>query len=779
MPSSFKNLSINDTGYFKLPVGSTAQRVAEPGTVETFTTVETTSWTAPSGVTEVEVLVVAGGGGGGAPGGGGGGGGGVIYRPRYPVTPGQSYTVTVGDGGAAGVYNVSAATNGGNSVFDTLTAIGGGNGGQNSANAGGNGGSGGGGGGGANVSGGAGTQGQGHAGGSTNSNQQGYGGGGGAGGPGGNAVQGGNYSGGAGGPGLPFSISGSVRYYGGGGGGGCYTIGAVNGLPGGGGIGGGGSGSIANVNPQPGKNGTGGGGGGAGGGSGPGSAGGSGIVILAYTADNIELAKPGNLRVNEDNVSQIEYVSPSLSRTNKLAKPNSLTHHFDAGNPLSYNGTGSTWNNLGTAGGNATLANSPVFTDQAGGSFRFIRTLSHGATFTSISTGTSWSAEAWVKSIGYGDQHIISNSSGGPVSAYANIYNGAISYYHYSGVWNGTQGSEVTTGEWVHLAWVQEGTKMRLYVNGEIDTEFTLTSNSGRPFDIIGYAYGGSAQGFDGDIAIVNIYQTTALTPKEVEQNYNVFKGRFTKQSKTNSNIDLGEYIKDDLLIHFDFSDPRCYNGSGDVVRSLTGSVNGTVYNAAFGGSGLRKYFDFERDAGNNYIRLGESIPEQQNRKELTMEAWVYTESIGEDIGSIISSQLDAEQNGASISTDGRGEGTHGGGDNSYHYQLSNDGIWTTTSSYGNTGTNTATTGAWVHVVATKDNAGKWVFEDGVQLGFEGNFTGEIEWDLTWWQIGAEPNGGSPRRFYDGQIAIVRIYNRALTDQEVKYNYNGQKRRFK
>ena len=48
-------------------------------TVTSFTTVETTSWTAPSGVTSVEYLVVAGGGAGGGTSGGadgsGGGGG--------------------------------------------------------------------------------------------------------------------------------------------------------------------------------------------------------------------------------------------------------------------------------------------------------------------------------------------------------------------------------------------------------------------------------------------------------------------------------------------------------------------------------------------------------------------------------------------------------------------------------------------------------------------------------------------------------------------------------
>jgi hypothetical protein len=96
---------------------------------ETFTSSGTFS--VPSGISAVDVLVVAGGGRGA---GGGGGAGGLIYFPCYPVTPGGTIPVTVGEGGLKGpltacVGGVSA--NGQDSVFDTLTAKGGGAGGSN------------------------------------------------------------------------------------------------------------------------------------------------------------------------------------------------------------------------------------------------------------------------------------------------------------------------------------------------------------------------------------------------------------------------------------------------------------------------------------------------------------------------------------------------------------------------------------------------------------------------------------------------------------------------
>ena len=77
MTSSFKNTTINDTGYIQIASGTTGERPATAATLATFTSTGTTSWTAPTDVTNVEVLVVAGGGGGGgtATGGDGAGGG--------------------------------------------------------------------------------------------------------------------------------------------------------------------------------------------------------------------------------------------------------------------------------------------------------------------------------------------------------------------------------------------------------------------------------------------------------------------------------------------------------------------------------------------------------------------------------------------------------------------------------------------------------------------------------------------------------------------------------
>ena len=147
---------------------------------------------------ELDYLIIAGGASGGANSGSGGGAGGRLYLENYTgITSTGNITVTVGAGGAGMSWGVpyGRGNNGANSVFNSITATGGGTGSGNygsdpySYQGGNNGGSGGGGGG-------EGIDGQGHDGG-TGTNGQG---GGGA----GSAASGSN-----GGAGVADSITGS------------------------------------------------------------------------------------------------------------------------------------------------------------------------------------------------------------------------------------------------------------------------------------------------------------------------------------------------------------------------------------------------------------------------------------------------------------------------------------------------------------------------------------------------------------------------------------------
>jgi hypothetical protein len=141
MTSQLQSTKIDTTGYVRLPQGTTAQRPGYTAIQWTNTgsqaysvlsgvtpTLTNTSWTAPTGVTQVEVLVVAGGGSGGTrgtngsglAGAGGGGAGGLIYNNAFPVVPGTVYDVSVGTGGAAVSTADTIGNNGNSSQFGSL-----------------------------------------------------------------------------------------------------------------------------------------------------------------------------------------------------------------------------------------------------------------------------------------------------------------------------------------------------------------------------------------------------------------------------------------------------------------------------------------------------------------------------------------------------------------------------------------------------------------------------------------------------------------------------------
>jgi hypothetical protein len=257
--------------------GPGAQSNTESGTptglgIKTF--IANNTWIAPATVSSVEYLIVGGGGGGGGgydTGGGGGGGGGMVLTGTTGVSPGISYIINVGNGGAASTNSylgpppVILETSGGDGTFSRisgsglapLTALGGGGGLGSRTQTGGSGRGG-------SAAVGSVTAATGGSGGGNAATSAG-GSGGGGGGALTNGVNGIPGDGGDGGAGIVSSITGSSVMYGTGGAGARGNTGTT------------GANGLAN-------RGNGGGGGGNGpGGARNGGAGGSGIVVLKYT----------------------------------------------------------------------------------------------------------------------------------------------------------------------------------------------------------------------------------------------------------------------------------------------------------------------------------------------------------------------------------------------------------------------------------------------------------------------------------------------------------------
>ena len=559
-------LTVTTTGNLTLPSGTSANRPSlqsytavrwvNTGTqaVSVLTgsaTTTTTSWTCPTGVTSIEVLVVAGGGGTGYSEyhNGGGGAGGLIYNSNFPVTPGTTYTVTVGAGGTGGTSNSSGnQTNGGNSIFGSLTALGGGKGGQHSSHPGGNGGSGGGGaenGGVASHVAGTGTPGQGHPGAPGFSGGQGAGGGGGAGGAGQVGVL--NSRGGNGGIGLNFSISGTPTWYAGGGGGSNYygTTTSSGGL-GGGGIGWWNNVSVGSNGAAGSSNGTPSTGGGAGAYERAdlraGAVGGSGVVIIRYA-----LATTTTQPFGQTRFSTTSNTLETFTTKNNWNSANGAILILDPGNAACYPGSGSTLTDLSGLNNNATMVASPTYTSGNGGYFTFngtsqylrvpmsdsMDTCQTGITMISWIYPTAWnSGMAW-------NNHIQGATSIGPVSgAIQNI--GASGNLNIQTRINNTccqtlsMSATATLNTWFQYVSIWDGGCLRVYMNGVLQnigqpTYGTLNMINDMFFGVNADTFiinGTTVNMYTGRLGWTAIYNC-GLTADEVNLNFQTYRSRY------------------------------------------------------------------------------------------------------------------------------------------------------------------------------------------------------------------------------------------------------------
>ena len=754
--ADLKSLTIDDTGSLSLPTGDSGDRPTITTTVDQFTTVGTTSWTAPSGVTKVEVLVVAGGAGGASRHGGGGGAGGLIHELSYPVTPGQSYTVTVGAGGSgAAAGSGTQGSNGGNSVFDSLTAIGGGYGSSaylgTSSTGGSTGGTRGAGG---TPPAGPSVPGQGHPGG-TGDNTGSYsngGGGGGAGGPGFPGAASEPRSG-QGGPGLLIDISGTPTWYASGGGAGGSSEGATGGPNGGNGYNGGTGGTAGAANT--------GSGGGAGGHTSstnhPGGAGGSGVVIIKYSVDSDSQQPVAQTRFNEQ-TGTLEVFSNSnrfkaRPANNKIVQNGLIvsldptkyiagsTVWYDDVSNLEFDVTGTTENVNG---------NKNQIRGASGGTVYF-----RGPDYAPARFGNeAFTLECWIylANLDYGSwRYIFGKSTFWNAASYGIYIDGGGDRvgFHTSS----TNGLEYPIDDmgigWHHIAAVRHGEGRALYIDGVLVAEDS-TVNTVTATQTI--SYGADNEGTYTDATYrfgpARIY-SKALTSDEVEQNFNAECDRFELGAPLPPITDPSAvFVQDDLVLNLDASNPASYYASVDSSywRDTASGYIGTD------GGGQQSYVEergggiFFDGSGNDYFDLNTNNI-LSGYQEWTFDAYYRV-----------------------IRTDVTGEifGNYGSG-------YTADAIWIAGryGAYlnGSVYVPGSPLGAGVyHMAITRRSGGQiTTYLNGVRRNY-GTLNANIRSDINY-RIATDVNGaGEP---FGGIIYSMRAYHRVLTDAEVLQNYHA------
>jgi hypothetical protein len=205
---------------------------------------------------------------------------------------------------------------------------------------------------------------------------------------------------------------------------------------------------------------------------------------------------------------------------------NGLVLCLDAASRKSYPGTGNVWRDLSGNGNDGTLTNGPTFSSANGGSIVFDGINDYINCGQSLITGNnSFSWGSFINpAAGNGTPLFFGNTSGGEAM---------LSFYNNNKVRVGVFGSdklvsntEIPISSWGYTFWTWDGNTLRSYTNGLQDGTATgFSFNISNLYINIGGVFGIN-QYFNGKISLVQIYNR-ALTPQEVQQNFNATRGRY------------------------------------------------------------------------------------------------------------------------------------------------------------------------------------------------------------------------------------------------------------
>jgi hypothetical protein len=235
-----------------------------------------------------------------------------------------------------------------------------------------------------------------------------------------------------------------------------------------------------------------------------------------------------------------EYLNNNGFWTSFTQYPTSLLVYLDTGNPSSYPGTGSNWNDLTTNSNNSTLINSPTYSLSNGGILQFDDVSLEYGTIPNLGNLPQWTVECWfrltspltgkVTAIVTNEFDLVDklNFSIGTNNAPTNRN---ISVGFFDGSFRRTTGVVPQVGVWYQVVGTYDGSVVRQYVNGVASggtVNYVGTPESGGEVRLMRrWDFPEIASNFvDGDLAIVKIYNL-ALNSGEISTNFDENKNRF------------------------------------------------------------------------------------------------------------------------------------------------------------------------------------------------------------------------------------------------------------
>lgn len=244
-------------------------------------------------------------------------------------------------------------------------------------------------------------------------------------------------------------------------------------------------------------------------------------------------------------------------------------------------------------------------------------------------------------------------------------------------------------------------------------------------------------------------YYNRKLTLYEITQNYTFLSPRF--QNITTSG----------LILYYDPSNVLSYSGSGTSLLNLaSGSLNGTMTSVSF----TNPYLNF--NGTTSQVSVADNTLLEPGSGDWTIEMWIrYTVIAGKT-----RTYLSKVNNGGGAADWGYGFRTNSVASTTY-LEVGNG----TTSI--NSPATSVVTGVWYQIVGVWTNIATnsiALYKNGELVGSNSHSFTSIKNTTTPLYIG-NYNGNEFAQQFEGNIGIVRMYNRSLTATEIQTNYNTNK----
>jgi len=399
------------------------------------------------------------------------------------------------------------------------------------------------------------------------------------------------------------------------------------------------------------------------------------------------------------------------------------------------------YSNHGTVYG-ATLTTDQMGQSDRAMSFAGVDDYVRANLITEITREGHYTFSSWIYYLGPGNgnyETIFQNSFSSTDRNGMVIDSNVLRFGYYDGLsWHGASGS-INLNEWSHVAGVNNGSILSLYINGELQTG---TSGPYVSSDA-NYLYIGKASiyaephfwnPFNGSISDVRIYNHV-LSADEIDTLYHSYRPKASSGSLQKGLVlDMplkSKYTKDETA------------GSEVMTDRTPYSNDGQNYGATVGSS----YTDF--DGVDDYIDLPNDLG---YTTQVSAFAWFKRE--GDPLGNyhIIFGpsqfEISIPDPGGSLRT----------------------GIMTTDNRFVSNHGSGLLDGEWHFIGFTFDGTVKKSYIDGQYVGEQTGITGPLLYDFSYRRMGR--HGTSGVYYLNGSISNARIYNRALSASEIKLLYD-------